>query len=80
VEPARKKDFRRPEPFTFAKAPVRGAMPLPNTPPRPEHQDRPVHPMMDKSGWSGLCGAAGCCCHKNSILEDSILEDNILAS
>jgi hypothetical protein len=44
VEPVRKKDFRRPELFTFAKAPVRGLGPLSHVPPWQERQDRPVPP------------------------------------
>ena len=44
MDPTRKKDLRRPEPFTFAKVPVRGPGPLPNAPPRQERQDRPVPP------------------------------------
>ena len=45
VDPVRKKELRRPEPFTFAKAPVRGPPPpLFNQPPRLDHQDKPVPP------------------------------------
>jgi hypothetical protein len=35
VDPARRREVRQLEPFTFAKAPVRGPMPLPPPPPRP---------------------------------------------
>jgi hypothetical protein len=34
VDPGRRRDVRRLEPFTFARAPVRGPMPLPPPPPR----------------------------------------------
>ncbi|XP_066332617.1 uncharacterized protein [Miscanthus floridulus] len=44
VDLTRKKELRRPEPFTFAKAPVRGPMPLPHLQPRQERPDRPMNP------------------------------------
>ena len=40
VEPGRRRDVRRPEPFTFAKAAPRGPLPLPPPPLRTERQDK----------------------------------------
>ncbi|CAD6242180.1 unnamed protein product [Miscanthus lutarioriparius] len=44
VDLTRKKELRRPKPFTFARAPVRGPMPLPHPQPRQERPDRPMNP------------------------------------
>ena len=45
VDPVRTKELRQPEPFTFAKAPVRGPpLPLLNPPSRLDRQDKPVPP------------------------------------
>jgi len=44
VDPTRKKELRRPKPFTFARAPVRGPMPLPHPQPWQERPDRPMNP------------------------------------
>ena len=44
VDPGRRRDVRRPEPFTFAKAVPRGPLPLSLPPLRPERQDKPAAP------------------------------------
>jgi hypothetical protein len=42
VDPTRWHDVRQLEPFSFAKAPVRGPMPLPSPPPCLERPERPA--------------------------------------
>jgi len=52
VDPTRRRDVRRPEPFTFAKTAPR-PMPLPPPPPRHERQDKPVAagaPLVERRG------------------------------